>query len=178
VVNEVVEEITEIPTTPPPRVTERTVVEPAGPPQVVKKVIRVPPRGGSYSASQQQGASVASNADQANNLLGAGSYGNVQQASSSYQQFGGPTSAVGPTSAFGTGAFYAGGYSGAEVNTSGYGSVGGGHGSAAGGYGSAAGGFGSYGGGFQQQGSGFGQFPSQRVPPPPGIPPNATCFYV
>jgi len=165
VVNEVVEEITEIPTTPPPRVTERTVVEPAGPPQVVKKVIRVPPRGGSYSASQQQGVSVASNADQANNLLGAGSYGNVQQATSSYQQFGGPTSAVG------TGAFYAGGYSGAEANAGGYGSVGGG-------YGSAAGGFGSYGGGFQQQGSGFGQFPSQRVPPPPGIPPNATCFYV
>jgi len=51
---EVVEEITEIPTTPPPRVQERTVVEPAGPPQVVKRTIRVPPRGGAYGGYQQQ----------------------------------------------------------------------------------------------------------------------------
>lgn len=50
---EVVEEITEIPTTPPPRVQERTVVEPAGAPQVIKRTIRVPPRSGAYGGYQQ-----------------------------------------------------------------------------------------------------------------------------
>ncbi|CAF5154665.1 unnamed protein product, partial [Rotaria sp. Silwood1] len=56
---EIVEEITEVPTTPPPILKERTVVEPAGPPKVVKHVIRVPPRGGSYGGQfQQQGANV------------------------------------------------------------------------------------------------------------------------
>ncbi|CAF5192384.1 unnamed protein product, partial [Rotaria sp. Silwood1] len=39
--------------TPPPRVQERTVVEPSGPPQVVRKVIRVPPRGQGYQHQQQ-----------------------------------------------------------------------------------------------------------------------------
>jgi len=51
---EIVEEITEIPMTPPPQIKERTVVEPAGPAQVVKRVIRVPPRGGQYQQQQQQ----------------------------------------------------------------------------------------------------------------------------
>lgn len=75
------EEITEIPTTPPPRVQERTVVEPAGPPQVIKKTIRVPPRSGGYQAQSYQGAT--------GSLLSAGSYGNVQQASVPYQQYTG-----------------------------------------------------------------------------------------
>jgi len=39
--------------TPPPQIKERTVVEPAGPAQVVKRVIRVPPRGGQYQQQQQ-----------------------------------------------------------------------------------------------------------------------------
>ncbi|CAF4922340.1 unnamed protein product, partial [Rotaria sp. Silwood1] len=50
---DIVEEIIEEPMTPPPRVQERTVVEPSGPPQVVRKVIRVPPRGLGYQHQQQ-----------------------------------------------------------------------------------------------------------------------------
>ena len=90
---------------------ERTVVEPAGPPQVIKKVIRVPPRGGGYQIQSQQGA--------ASSLLSAGSYGNVQQASVPYQQFSG-------VAASNYGGFGSGGI--------GYGSVGGGYGSFGGGF--------------------------------------------
>ena len=102
---------------------ERTVVEPAGPPQIIKKVIRVPPRSGGYQGQFYQGGAVG-------NLLSAGSYGNVQQASVPYQQYTGATSAN--YGSFGSG-------------TANYG---------------AAGGYGSFGGGFQQQGFGFGSQPS------------------
>ncbi len=97
VANEVVEEITEIPTTPPPRIQERTVVEPAGPAQVIKRVIRVPSRSGGYGGyQQQQGASFVSNVGQASsNLLSARSYGTVPQAYGGYQQYGGYGSVVG-----------------------------------------------------------------------------------
>jgi hypothetical protein len=112
---EVVEEITEIPTTPPPRIQERTVVEPAGPPQIVKRTIRVPPRGGAYGGyqpqqqqQQQQGASYQPQQQQqqqgaiyqpqqqqqqqgasfqsGDNLLGAASYSSISQSTGSYQQ--------------------------------------------------------------------------------------------
>jgi hypothetical protein len=168
--NEVVEEITEIPTTPPPRIQERTVVEPAGPPQVIKRVIRVPPRGGGYQLQSQQGASFVSNVGQvSSNLLSAGSYGNVQQASGGYQQYGGAVST---------------GYSGYGSVGGGYGSVGGGYGAVGGGYGSYGGGYGSYGGGYGSVGGGYGSvgggyggYPSP-APVPYGLPPNANCFYV
>lgn len=75
---ECIEEITEIPTTPPPRLQERTVVEPAGPPQVVKRVVRVPPRG-NYGPAQQPNPPAGCGG--APELQGAGSYGNIQQAS-------------------------------------------------------------------------------------------------
>jgi hypothetical protein len=52
--NEIVEEIIEAPTTPPPRIEERTVVEPSGPPKVVRKVIRVPPRNHEYQHQQRE----------------------------------------------------------------------------------------------------------------------------
>ena len=52
--NEVVEEIIEEPTTPPPRLHERTIIEPSGPPKIVRKVIRVPPRSHEYQYQQQQ----------------------------------------------------------------------------------------------------------------------------
>lgn len=165
---------------------------PAGPPQVVKRVIRVPPRGNNYGAYQQQPQQQQQQQLQqqgpsyqaSGSIIGTGSYGNIQQAASagSYQQPGGfnyqqaapagnyqqyspaPTSAAGP------------GYS------SGYGSAVGG----AGAYGSFAGGYGSTGGGYQQQpqpqqGYGFGGAPggysSQPVSPPMGCHP-AFCFYV
>lgn len=51
--NTVIEEIIEQPTTPPPRLQERTIIEPSGPPQIVRKVIRVPPR--SQQHEYQQG---------------------------------------------------------------------------------------------------------------------------
>ncbi len=151
--HEVVEEITEIPTTPPPRIQERTVFEPAGPPQVIRRTIRVPPRSGGYGGyqqQQQQGASFASNVGQvSSNLMSAGSYGNVQQATGNYQQYRGTAST---------------GYGG-------YGSVGGG-------YGSAGGSYGSYGGGYQQQqGFGYGGYQSRPAAPFAGIP-GANCFYV
>lgn len=91
---------------------ERTVVEPAGPPQVIKKVIRVPPRSGGYQIQSQQAT--------ASSLLSAGSYGNVQQASVPYQQ---QFSSV------------------AAGNYGGYGSAGAGYGSVGAGYGSFGGGF-------------------------------------
>lgn len=74
--NEVVEEIIEEPTTPPPRVQERTVIEPTGPPQVVRKVIRVPPRSQGYQYQHQEtlnqyGSSSGVNAPAA----GGGAYG-------------------------------------------------------------------------------------------------------
>lgn len=119
---------------------EKHVVEPAGPPQKIKRVIRVPPRsGGGAASSQQQVAGVfASGSQVSNNLIGAGSYGNVQQS------FGGVASTGGFGGPVSTGGF--GGFSGA---TSGFG-----------GYGAPA-------GGFQQ---GFGGFSSQPVPrnPAPG----------
>jgi len=185
--NEIVEEITEIPTTPPPRVQERTVVEPAGPPQVVKHVIRVPPRSGGYANYQQQGAAYGSNASQAGgSLLSAGSYGNVQQATNQYQQYSGAAAPSYATSGYGatSGGYGAGGYgatsagygatsAGYGATSAGYGTTSGGYG--AGGYGAAAGGYGSYGGGYQQS---VGSLPTQIAGRFPGIPPNATCFLV
>lgn len=52
--NEIVEEIIEEPTTPPPRLHERTIIEPSGPPKIVRKVIRVPPRSHEHQYQQQQ----------------------------------------------------------------------------------------------------------------------------
>jgi hypothetical protein len=148
---EVVEEITEIPTTPPPRLQERTVVEPAGPPQVIKRVVRVPPRGG-YASYQQQGTGFVSNVGQGSgNLLSSGSYGNVQPTYGGYQQYSGLTS------------------------TTGYGSYGGGYGSFGGGL-QQGGSYGSLGGGLQQ-GGGYGGYTSQAAAPSYGIP-GANCFYV
>jgi hypothetical protein len=171
---EVVEEITEIPTTPPPRIQERTVVEPAGPPQIIKKVIRVPPRGGSYGNSQQLGVGV---------VPSAGSFSSIQQAASGYQQHDSVTSATAG------GASYQGGYAGAATGGGyesvggaygsvggGYGSVGGGYGAVGGGYGAVGGGYGSVGGGFQQQSSGFGGL--TPLGPAPQLIPGANCFYV
>lgn len=111
--NEIVEEITEIPTTPPPRIQERTVVEPAGPPQVVKRTIRVPPRSGGfggYQQQQQQGASFQS----ASSNVGSANINSFPLPTSSYQQ---------------AGANYSGGYSAGAIPaaTSAFGSIGGGY---------------------------------------------------
>lgn len=109
--NEVVEEITEIPTTPPPRVQERTVVEPAGPPQVIKRTIRVPPRSGGFAGyQQQQGATFQS----ASPIGGATAVAGVDLPPSVYQQ---------------AGASYSGGYTAGAIPaaTSGFGSIGGGY---------------------------------------------------
>jgi hypothetical protein len=162
--NEVIEEITEIPTTPPPRVQERTVVEPAGPPQVIKRVIRVPPRGGSYGGQQQQTAGFAGgNLQASSNLLGAGSYGNVQQAAGSYQQFAAPAPAYAASSSFSAG------YGAAPQSAVSYAAP------ASAGYGSYGGGFG---GGYQgQQAGGYGGYSSHPVQPPMGCHP-AFCFQV
>ena len=193
VAGEVVEEITEIPTTPPPRIQERTVCEPAGPPQVVKRVIRVPPRGGGYAGPQQAG-SFAANASQSSNLLSAGSYGSVQQATGSFQQSGGQPAAVGGGAVYGTGV--SSGFSGASgygAPAANYGTANHGSGSFGGGYQQQASGYGggyqqqaaSYGGGYQQQASGYGggyqqqafAFQTQGVAPRAGLH-QATCFYV
>jgi hypothetical protein len=170
VANEVVEEITEIPTTPPPRVQERTVTEPAGPAQVIKRVIRVPSRSGGYGGyQQQQGASFVSNVGQASsNLLNARSYGIVPQAYGGYQQQQGASfvSNVGQASSnllsarsYGTVPQAYGGYQ------------------QYGGYGSVFGGYGPVGGGFQQQGFSYGGYPSQAAGSF-GSFSNANCFYV
>ncbi|CAF3367913.1 unnamed protein product [Rotaria sp. Silwood1] len=161
---EIVEEITEVPTTPPPILKERTVVEPAGPPKVVKHVIRVPPRGGSYGGQfQQQGANV----HYSDNLLNAGGYDNAQQVASSYQQpgattyssgYNGTATTAGPYSPIGTGFSSVGGSGFGSVGGSGFGSVGAsGFGSVGGsGFGSVGSGFGAVGSGFGSVGSGFG----------------------
>lgn len=52
--SEIIEEIIEEPTTPPPRVQERTVIEQTGPPKVLRKMIRVPPRSQNYQYEQQE----------------------------------------------------------------------------------------------------------------------------
>ncbi|CAF1030547.1 unnamed protein product [Rotaria sordida] len=184
---EIIEEITEVPTTPPPVVKERNVVEPAGPPQVFKRVIRVPPRGGAYGGHfQPQGANV----QYSDNLLNAGGYNAAQQVTHGYSQPAATT--------------YTGGYGGTATGAaaapysnigSGFGSLGGGFGSLGGGFGSLGGGFGSLGGGFGSLGSGFGSVGSgyqQRAPlmfsvggsgsssqPMPGIGCQpAFCFYI
>ena len=71
---EIVEEIIEEPTTPPPRVQESTVFEPAGPPQVVRKVVRVPPRQQGY---QQQSVSGTTQQQAAGYEQSSQSYGNA-----------------------------------------------------------------------------------------------------
>lgn len=164
---EVVEEITEIPTTPPPRVQERTVVEPAGPPQVIKRVIRVPPRGGSYGNYQQQQQQQGGNFQAGGAVLGTGSYGSIQQAASAYQQqapAGNYQQYSAPVPVASSGAGYSSGYASSGAS------------------------YGSVGGGYpapqpqpqqQQQGYGYGAggFSSQQVSPPAGCHP-AFCFYV
>lgn len=158
---EVIEEITEIPMTPPPRVQERTVVEPAGPPQVIKRVIRVPARSG--------GGAIGGGFQAGGNLMSAGSYGNVQQAGAT-TGFGGATTGFGGAVT---------GYGGASTGFGG--AVGGGFGGVTGGFGAATGvgGFGSYGGSFggQQAYGGFGGQHSQPIQPPVGVHP-AFCFQV
>ncbi|CAF4945777.1 unnamed protein product, partial [Rotaria sp. Silwood1] len=52
--NDVIEEIIEQPTTPPPRLQERTIIEPSSPPQTIRKVIRVPPRSKIHEYQQQE----------------------------------------------------------------------------------------------------------------------------
>lgn len=69
---EIIEEITEVPMTPPPRIKERTVVEPAGPPQVVRRVVRVPARSGGSSSFQAADQGVS---------LGGASFSSGQQTS-------------------------------------------------------------------------------------------------
>jgi hypothetical protein len=173
---EVVEEITEIPMTPPPRITERTVVEPAGPPQVIKKTIRVPPRGGGYGAYQTQQTTGAYQQHQQTTgayqqhqqttgaVIGSASSSSVSQVAGGAQQYGGITSAT-------TGAAYQGGYSGAAPST-GYSSYGGGYQQQ--GYGAVSG------GSFPPPGVGFGvPFMTTLTPrgPAPSLIPGATCFY-
>lgn len=162
---EIVEEITEIPMTPPPIIKERNVVEPAGPPQVVKRVIRVPPRSGGFSGhAQGQGAGV----QYSDNLLSAGSYGG-QQVTGSYQPTGGAT--------------YAGGYGGAATTTvaPSFSNIGSGFSSGGTGFGSFGGSFGGMGVGHQPQApltfsvGGSGSF-SQPMPGV-GVQP-AFCFYI
>ncbi|UJR21558.1 hypothetical protein I4U23_024642 [Adineta vaga] len=157
---EVIEEITEIPTTPPPRVQERTVTEPAGPPRVVKRTIRVPPRGGDC----QQSGGFSGNVGQSNNLLSAGSYGSVQQASGNFQQQGAASPSINSGASFGTGfgnavggASQGAGFGGAVGNFS---PAGGSYSSVNQAYGTQNAGFPqqapSFGGGFQQQAASFG----------------------
>ncbi|CAF0722049.1 unnamed protein product [Adineta ricciae] len=161
VAGEVVEEITEIPTTPPPIVQERTVCEPAGPPKVVKRVIRVPPRGNNC----QQAGGFVGNAGQSANLLSASSYGSVQQASGSFQQL--DTSSPLPTGAsvsLGSGAGNhvvgaVGGFSpaGASFSSVGpaYGAQGAGFSTSGAAYGAQGAGFSSAGPAYGVQGGGF-----------------------
>ncbi|CAF2347637.1 unnamed protein product [Rotaria sp. Silwood2] len=178
---EIIEEITEIPTTPPPIVKERNVVEPAGPPQVVKRTIRVPPRGGAYGGHFQQ---ESANVHYSDNLLSAGGYKNTQQVASSYQQpeatnyssgYGAAATTASPNSTMGSGFGSVG--SGFGSVGSGFGSVGGGFGSA-GGFGS-FGGFGSAGSGYQQQAPIMFSVGGSSSQPMPGIGCHpAFCFYI
>jgi hypothetical protein len=169
---------------------------------VIKRTIRVPPRGtayGGYQQQQQQGAGFQAGG----NLLGAGSYGNIQQAVGSYQQQQQGTGFQAGGNLLGAGSYgniqqaassyqqqagapYSGGYSGATTSTGvygsvggGYGSVGGGYSSVGGGYGSVAGGYGSFGGSQLQQASlCFTVSSDGSTPlPPQGCNP-AFCFYL
>ncbi|CAF0867270.1 unnamed protein product [Rotaria sordida] len=109
---DIIEEITEVPTTPPPRVQERTVVEPSGPPQVVRKVIRVPPRSGGYSSYHGDiGFSHAAP------VVSTGSYANLLPATGSIQHFGG----IPCTDNFG--GLPLGGYTGGLTNFGGFGAA-------------------------------------------------------
>ncbi|CAF1607045.1 unnamed protein product [Adineta ricciae] len=160
VAGEVIEEITEVPTTPPPIVQERTVCEPAGPPKVVKRVVRVPPRGNNC----QQGGFVG-NAGQSANLLSASSYGSVQQASGSFQQVsaGSPLpagasaslgSAVGHNVVGAVGGFSPAGASFSSVGPA-FGAQGAGFSSGGAAYGAQGAGFSSGGAAYGAQGAGF-----------------------
>lgn len=161
---EIIEEITEVPMTPPPIVREQTIVEPAGPPQVVRRTIRVPPRSGGggfggyqqgqqaggfagFQQGHQVGGFATGNFQSGGNLATTSSVGSFQQTGGAYQQqYGGATGG------------FAGGFGGAA----------GGFGGATSGFGGATGGFGNF---------GFGGFPSQGVRPPMGVQP-AFCFQV
>ncbi|CAF0981844.1 unnamed protein product [Rotaria sp. Silwood1] len=149
---EIIEEITEVPTTPPPRIQERTVVEPAGPPQVVRKVIRVPPRSGGYTSyPQYEGASFYTGGQGISNLASSGSFANLQPSFGGFSNFGN----------FG-GLSLGGGFAGGATNFGGFGSLGG---------------FGSFGSGFQHQNFGLGGFQSQGLLPTAGFP-GANCFFI
>lgn len=155
---EVVEEITEVPMTPPPIIKERNVVEPAGPPQVVKRVIRVPPRSGGFGGHvHEHGAGV----HYSDNLLSAGSFGTQQVTG---------------------GATYAGGFGGAVTTVApSFSSIGSGASSAGTGFGSFGGGFGSVGFGHPPQApltfSVGGSGSLSQPMPGAGVQP-AFCFYI
>ncbi|CAF1047267.1 unnamed protein product [Didymodactylos carnosus] len=164
---EIIEEITEIPTTPPPQVHEKTIVEPSGPPQVIRKVIRVPPRSGGYSQggyAQQGGYS------------GSGSFGTIGQAQANYGGYGSYGSGSGGYEQYGPG--YTQNYaqqvvpsysSGHTIQSYAPSNFGQGQ--------QLYGGYPQYGG--QQQTSSFYGYQQQQrhVQPPVGVSP-AFCFYV
>ncbi|CAF4354666.1 unnamed protein product, partial [Rotaria sp. Silwood2] len=52
--NDIIEEIIEEPTTPPPRLQERTIVEQSSPSQVIRKVVRVPHRSQIHEYQHQE----------------------------------------------------------------------------------------------------------------------------
>jgi hypothetical protein len=171
---ECIEEITEIPTTPPPRLQERTVVEPAGPPQVIKRVVRVPPRsGGGYQQPQppagcgqqlqpqpQPQQQVPAGCGSFSNLAGASSYGNIQQAANGYQQpTGGSYSNIQQAATSyqqPTGASYSGNYSGATAVSGSYSSPSASYGSTAAGYGSGSASYGSAGASYGSASGSYG----------------------
>ena len=128
---EIVEEITEIPTTPPPIVQERNVTEPSGPAKVIRKTIRVPPRGTQTIAAP---VSVAAP---------------LNCTAMNYN----------PSAASGFGGYFSGGLTGGATSLGGFGSFGGGFQQpnfGFGGYQQPSFGF----GGSQQSGFGYGGFQS------------------
>jgi hypothetical protein len=127
---------------------------------VIRRTIRVPPRGNTYGAYQQQAQQQTavlngSNFQASSNLLSAGSYGNVQQAASGHQQYG---SAAAISGSYSTG--YAGQSAVAAPSN----------------YGAYAGAYGAQSGGYAAQ-QGFSGYSSQPVQPSAGIH-QAFCFQV
>jgi len=161
--NEVVEEIIEEPTTPPPRVQERTVVEPAGPPQVVRKVIRVPARSQGYQYQQQQtlnqyGSASGVNAPAAGGGAYGAGYGQTGQGYSSNINYYNSSSSIASQ----------------QQGQQGYGQTG--YERYQGTQQLAAGAQFGYNAPHAQGLANTGMYPPQPVAPPPGIPQNAFCF--